>query len=202
MLIKNSSLQNFPILSIQDSGRIANIIHSYVNPDNLKIIAFKATGAVGEDGANILDAKSIREYSTLGAVIDSRDEFINSDDVVKIKNVIDLNFDLINLKVVTKRGTRLGHIIDYTITSDNFELRQLIVKRPALKSFLDPELTIPRSEIVEVTDDRIIVKDEEKKIKERAMNEDFVPNFVNPFRKSEPTPAPSHMKTPADRDTE
>ena len=49
----------------------------------------------------------------------------------------------------------------------------------------DPELTIPRTEIVEITDYKIIVKDEEKTIKDRAENEDFIPNFVNPFRNQE-----------------
>lgn len=197
MLVKNSNLMNFPILSVQDSGRIATVANSIIDPDNLKIIAFRAVGAVGEDGGNILDAKSIREYSPLGFVIDSRDEFVKDDDVVKIAKVLELGFDLIGLKVVTKKGTNLGKIIDYTVTNDNFSVQQIIVKRPTLKSFLDPELTIPRSEIVEVTDDRIIVKDEEKKIKERALKEDFVPNFVNPFRKTEP----AHSSIESDDDS-
>lgn len=199
MLVYYSKLSNFPILSVQDSGRIATIVKPIIDPDDLKIIAFRVYGAVGEDGGNILDAHSIREYSNLGVVIDSRDEFIKDNDVVKIKNVLELNFDIIGLKVITKKGTNLGKIIDYTVTSDDFSLKQLIVKRPTLKSFWDPELTIPRSEIVEVTDDRIIVKDEEKKIRERAMKEDFVPNFVNPFRKTEP--AHSSIKSDEDAST-
>ena len=203
MLIKNSNLMNFPILSVQDSGRIATIISSIVDPDTLKIIAFRAYGAIGEDGGNILDTKSIREYSALGIVIDSRDEFIHDDDVVKIKDVLELNFDPLGLKVETKKGSKLGKIIDYTVSENDFMIQQLIVKRPSYKSFLDPELTVPRSEIIEVTDNKIIVKDEEKKIKERAMKEDFIPNFVNPFRKTaEQAPAPNSIETPADKDTE
>ena len=201
MLIYNSKLSNFPILSVQDSGRIATVVKSIVDPDDLKIIAFRAFGAIGENGGNILDVSSIREYSNLGIVIDSRDEFVSDTDIVRIKNVLELNFDLNGLKVVTKKGTKLGRIIDYTVTENDFLVQQVIVKRPAIKSFLDPELTIPRAEIVEVTDDKIIVRDEEKKIRERAMKEDFVPNFVNPFRKTEkPAPAPSHMETPAESD--
>ena len=68
---------------------------------------------------------------------------------------------------------------------------------------MDPELVIPRAEIAEVTDDKVIVKNEAKTIKERALKEDFVPNFVNPFRKTEePAPVPSHMKNPVEEDTE
>ena len=71
---------------------------------------------------------------------------------------------------------------DYTINTDGFMVQQLIVQRPIMKSFLDPELVIGRSEVVEINDDAIIVRDEESKIRVNATREDFVPNFVNPFR--------------------
>ena len=80
-------------------------------------------------------------------------------------------------------------------------LQQIIVKRPVVKSFLDPELTIPRKEIAEVTDYKIIVKDEEKEIREKAKNEEFIPNFVNPFRKKpEPDYAPAENQSPDEQD--
>ena len=192
MLIPNSKLLNLPILSVQDSGKIAAVSTTIVDPDSLKIIAFRVYGALGADGGNILDARSVREYSDFGLVIDSADEFILDSDVVKIEKVLRLNFSLIGLKVETKKGSKLGRVIDFTVTEDNFSVQQIIVRRPAIKSFLDAELVIPRSEIIEVTDYKIIVRDEEKVIKERALKEDFIPNFVNPFRKTEAAPAPSH----------
>lgn len=197
MLVQASKLINTPILSMQDSGRVATIANFIIEPSTLKIIAFRVYGATNSEGGNILDVHSIREYSAYGMVIDSTDELISNGDVVKIEQVLSLNFDLIGLKVETKKGSKLGKITDYTVTSDNFMVQQLIVKRPTLKSFWDSELVIPRSEIVEITDDKIIVKDEEKVIKERALKEDFVPNFVNPFRKTEQVPAPDHMENPA-----
>ena len=51
-----------------------------------------------------------------------------------------------------------------------------------MKAILDPELVIGRSEIKEVNDYEIIVKDEEDKIRKRATKQDFIPNFVNPFK--------------------
>ena len=189
------------VLSVQDSGKIGTITNTIVDPDSLKIIAFRVHGAIGSDGGNILDANSIREYSSeFGLVIDSTDELVKDDDVVKIKNVLELNFSLIGLKVETKKGSKLGKVLDFTVTEDNLSVQQIIVKRPTVKSFFDSELIIPRSEIVEITDYKIIVRDEEKVIRERALKEDFVPNFVNPFRKTEQAPAPDHIETPADID--
>lgn len=194
MLVSANKLIGAPILSMQASGAIGRIAEPIIDPDTLKIIAFRAEGPVIDRTANILTASSIREYSTFGVVIDSVDELVSSDDVVKIAKILELNFNLIGLKVETKKGSKLGKITDYTVTSDDFTVQQLIVKRPAIKSLIDPELTIHRKEIIEITDYKIIVKDEEKTIKKKAEKEDFVPNFVNPFREKQPGFAPADIK--------
>ena len=189
MLVSANRLIGTKILSMQTAGAIATISAPIVDPNTFKIIAFYVEGGLINNTNNILDTISIREYSRYGCVVDSIDELVSKD-------------DLIGLKVETKKGTNLGKIIDYTVTSEDFTIQQIIVKRPFIKSFSDPELTIPRKEIVEVTDYKVIVKDEEKVIKKKAAHEDFIPNFVNPFRKSEQDYVPSHTKTPADKDIE
>ena len=203
MLITSSKLIGTPVLSLEVGGAISHISDIVVDPDTLKIIAFHLSGGVApRTGANYLSASSVREYSQYGIVIDSANEFVSPDDVVKISDILQLNFSLIGLKVESKRHHKIGKVIDYTITSDDFTIQQIIVKRPALKSFTDSELTIHRREIVEITDYKIIVKDEAKVLKERAEKEDFVPNFVNPFRKSEQGYAPADNQTLADKDIE
>jgi sporulation protein YlmC with PRC-barrel domain len=199
MLVYNSHLLGTPILSVQAGGPIASLGAPIVDPDNLKIIAFRVSGPPASSANNILDVASIREYSSYGIVIDSIDEFVAPSDVVRIEQVLGLNFDLLSLKVETKKGSKLGTITDFTVNSDDFLVQQIIVKRPTFKRLLDPELTISRREIVEVTDYKIIVKDEEKTLKSRAEKEDFIPNFVNPFR--EAREAAAHAET-SQTDTE
>lgn len=200
MLVYASKLLGAPVLSMQATSSIGQISAFVIDPDSLKIIAFFVSGPLIKN-TNILVAKSIREYSKYGCVIDSIDELAEKDDIVKVSKIIDLNFNLNGLRVETKKGTKLGKVIDFTVTSDDFTVQQIIVKRPLVKSFLDPELTIPRSEIVEVTDYKIIVKNEEKTILKKAETTEFIPNFVNPFRKTEPARSPAQTKTPADTDT-
>lgn len=201
MLVYASKLIGTPILSMQAGGAITRIAEPIVDPDNLKIIAFRLQGGViSRSNTNILDVSSIREYSKYGMVIDSVEELVAPEDVIKIAKILELNFSLIDLKVETKKGSKLGKVSDFTVNSNDFIVQQIVVKRPLMKSFNDPELTIHRREIVEITDYKVIVKDEEKKLKEKAENEDFVPNFVNPFR--EPDFAPADMKSPADKDIE
>ena len=201
MLITSNRLINTPVLSVQTGSAVGYISELIIDPDDLKIIAFILSGPlIGRSDANILDVSSVREYSSYGIIIDNIEELVSPDDVVKIKKILDLNFNLINLKVETKKGSKLGRVSSFTFTDNDFVIQQIIVKRPIVKSFIDPELTISRREIAEVTDYKIIIKDEEKAIKEKAAKEDFVPNFVNPFRKSEQDFVPAETQTPDDKD--
>jgi sporulation protein YlmC with PRC-barrel domain len=199
MLVYNSRLIGTSVLSVQASGPIGRIISSIIDPDNLQIIAFRLEGPGVDRRQNILDTRSIREYSKYGMVIDTADELMADGEVVRISEVLGLNFNLIGLKVETKKGSNLGKVIDFTLTPDDFVTQQLIVKRPAIKSFIDPALTIPRQEIIEVTDYKIIVKNEEKVIKKLAAKEEFVPNFVNPFRNQDFAPMDSDKSMDSDK---
>ncbi|MBQ3464356.1 PRC-barrel domain-containing protein [Candidatus Saccharibacteria bacterium] len=185
MLIDASKLRGFPVLSLHAEGLSARIEEEIVNPENLKVVAFKVWGEeIRNDPelGTILETRDVREFSPMGMVVDSAGVFVEEGDVIKLDKILKLNFSLLGLSVETKKKSKLGKVVDFVIETDDFSVRQLIVKRPLVKSFFDPELVIPRKEIVEITDYKIIVKDEEDKIKARALREDFTPNFVNPFR--------------------
>lgn len=183
MLVNSSRLVGRPVMSLQLGGPVAHVVAPVIDPDDLRIIAFVVEGPmIGGDVGNILDVQSVREFSSMGLIIDSTDELVEQDDVIKIRDVMALNFDLIGLKVETKKGSRLGKIEEYTVDAGSLMVQQLIVRRPLRKSLMDPQLTIGRSQIVAVDDYKVTVRDEEEKIREKASAEDFVPNFVNPFR--------------------
>ena len=187
MLINASSLIGTRILSLQLGGAIAEVDNLIVDPDNLQIVAFHLSGPViGGETGDILDARSIRVFSRLGFIIDDTDELVFRTDVVRIDKIMSLNFHLVGLKVVTEKGKKLGKVIDFIVDPSSLQTQQLVVQRPAIKSFLDPELTIHRSQIVEVDDFKVTVKDATEKATAPApQNENFVPNFINPFRKSD-----------------
>ncbi len=184
MLINGSRLTGYPVLSLHVGGRIATIATPIIDPENLKIIAYEVEGPlVGREVGEILPTDSIREFSRLGMIVDSADEFVGPDEIIRVKDVLASDFKLIGIKVETKRGTKLGKVVDYTLTPDTWEIQQLIVQRPFLKAIIDPELTISRHKIVEISNSKVIIKDEtEKSLKQAPAKADFVPNFVNPFR--------------------
>ena len=181
MLIEGSKLLKYPILSLHTASRIAEVKSLVIDPNFLKVVAFEIS-AVSSRQRLFLEASSVREFSKMGMIVDSDEEFVEKDDVIKLKETIDLGFSLDNMKVVSKKKAMLGRIEDFIINTEDFQIMQLIVKRPIYKALIDPELVIARSDIHEINDSEIIVKSEEGTIMKKSGTLDFVPNFVNPFK--------------------
>ena len=181
MLIEGSKLLKYPILSLHTASRIAEVKGLVIDPNFLKVAAFEIS-AVSSRQSLFLEASSVREFSKMGMIVDSDEEFVEKDDVIKLKETIDLGFSLDNMKVVSKKKAMLGRIEDFIINTEDFQIMQLIVKRPIYKALIDPELVIGRSDIHEINDSEIIIKSEEGTIMKKSGTLDFVPNFVNPFK--------------------
>ena len=181
MLIEGSKLLKYPILSLHTASRIAEVKSLVIDPNFLKVVAFEIS-ATSSKQRLFLEASSVREFSKMGMIVDSDEEFVEKDDVIKLKETIELGFSLDNMKVISKKKAMLGRIEDFIINTEDFQIMQLIVKRPIYKALIDPELVIGRSDIHEINDNEIIVKSEEGTIMKKSGTLDFVPNFVNPFK--------------------
>lgn len=186
MLINGSKLSGFPILSLHVSGEVARVTEPIVDPNSLKIIGFKVDGKlIRDEVGNVLPIESVREFSQMGMIIDSIDELVRAEDVMRIEKILELNFALPGMKVVTRKKEKLGKVSDYIIDIGSWYVQQIVVQRPIVKAFFDPELIISRRKIIEVTDYEVIIKDEHEKVKskvEKVEPTNFIPNFVNPFR--------------------
>ncbi len=202
MLMVGSRFIGMPVLSLHIGGQTAAVKRVVVDPEDLSIMAFELEGPIIRDPeiGSFLMAEDIRETSNQGLVVDSADRFVNPEDVIRLNEVLELNFNLEGLKVVTKEGKnikKLGKIIDYTVDSSTLSIFQIIAQRPFMESFVDPQLTINRSQITEVDDFKITIKHDKQKIKvEQSVKEtkgDFVPNYTNPFRKPTYSPVEEDM---------
>jgi len=186
MLVIGSNLINYPVLSLHLGGLVSHTVEPVIDPESLAVIAYtlNAREIDEPEAGDILMIEDVREFSDDGLIINSTDNLVNREDVIKLDKIMDLGFKLIGLKVVTKDGKKLGKVIDYTLDSGSFSIFQLIVQRPFFDAIVDPELTINRSQIVEIDDDKITIKHDKQKVKlPKAGSKDFVPNYVNPFRK-------------------
>ena len=184
MLLFGSRLIDTPILSLQTGGSIGKTKKPIIDPAKLNIAAYYLHGPlVDKASANVLRIDEVRELSPVGMIIDSIDDLVDISDIVRLKKTADLNFELVGHKVVTKNGKRLGAVTDYTVDAGSFTVQQIIVRRPLMRSFNEPELTIHRSQILEIDDHKVIVKDEVKRVSTAAVKSGNMSSFVNPFRK-------------------
>jgi sporulation protein YlmC with PRC-barrel domain len=152
MLVIGSKMIGNSALSLHIGGAIGTTKSAIIDPENLNIIAYAVDGpAIKNDPeiGNILDVNDVRELGPEGLIINSSDVLVNREDVIRINEVMKLNFNLVGLKVVTKNGKKLGKVVDYTFDSNSFMIYQLIVHRPVdFAAINDPNLTINRSQIV------------------------------------------------------
>lgn len=179
MLFASERLFNTPVMSLQTGTELARTRQPIINPSNLKIVAYELNGQLLTEQVSLLLTEDIREISTIGIIIDSSDEFIVPQDVVRINDIYRLNFSLPDKIVKDENGKKLGKVTNFSMEPNSFMIKQLIVKRPLLKSFSDTELIIDRTQITEVDDTTITIRNDER---EPAPAERATNTFSNPFR--------------------
>ncbi|UTX51463.1 hypothetical protein KI440_00675 [Candidatus Saccharibacteria bacterium TM7i] len=181
MLVNESRLINAPVMSLHVGGRIGVTKRPIINPANLRVVAYEIV-AFNTPVPLYLLTSDIREFGSLGIIVDDADEFVAAGDVIKLDEILKINFPLISMHVRDEDGKKLGKVSGYTVDTLNFEVQQLSVRRSLLKEFTDTGgLLVHRSQIIEINDSAIIVKAPKAKIAQPIMNTERG-NFVNPFK--------------------
>ncbi len=178
-----------PVMSLQTGKELARTHLAIINPHNLTIVAYLVTGKTLDYDPSYLRIADVREIGNIGMIIDNSDEFITEDDIVTEKTTYEMEYDLNNKQVVDERKKKIGKVNDYTIDLDSFVIQQISVRRPLLQSFKDAELLIHRNQIVEVTDDLIIVKSAKNK---KSAKVKHGRHYANLFQ--QPTPQAESIK--------
>ena len=188
MLLPSTRFIDTPVMSLQTGSELGRTIKPIINPRELSIVAFELHGINLDYDPSLLRINDIREIGPMGMIIDSSDELISVSDVIKIKEIYELNFELVGLKVIDDKKRNIGKVTGFTLDASSFFIQQLQVKRPLLKSFGDTEFLIHRSQVVKITDDYLVVKSPDIRHKE-AVAEPTGQMFENPFRKpAQPAP--------------
>lgn len=182
MLLAGSRLTNAPVMGLQTGSELGKLSDPIINPDNLAILAYEVEGPLLDKSPSILRIADVREFSDIGVIIDSSDEFITLGDVIKLDEIYNLHFSPLGMKVVDKKRKKLGKVDGYTIETTGFVIQQLSVKRSFFQSLGDTQLLIHRSQIVEINDSEIVVHSEAKAPEPKLHK--VQNNYINPFRKN------------------
>ena len=171
MLISADRFLDIPVMSLQTGSELARTSREIINPKNLSIIA----------------------YELEGRLLDQHPSLLRIDDVITIKEIYEINFILKDKLVIDEKNKKIGKVIGYTLAAGNFIIQQLRIRRPFLKSFGDTELLIHRSQIIKVTDDKIVVKSATISHIAEKTPIPQINSYENPFRK-QPRPQPESTK--------
>ena len=147
-----------PILSLRTGAAIAQVITPIINPNNLKMEGFYC-----EDNKDkqrlILLYQDIRDILPQGIVVNDYDVLAEPDDLVRLKEVLDINFELLGKQVETISREKIGKVTDYAFESATMYIQKLYVSQSILKSLTGGNLSVDRSQVHEITPKRIIIND-------------------------------------------
>jgi uncharacterized protein YrrD len=186
-----------PVMSLQTGRRLATIGEPIVDPNNLKIVAFYVFGPLVDYNPAVLFADDIRELGKLGAIVDSADNIMSPDGLVRLEKVLNYGFVFPGVKVIDDHKRKLGSVESYAFDSQSFMI-QMVMVQPTLTMRLSvASLTIKRQQIIELDNNKMVVKAPTTKApvaKALTTKNTGGIQFENPFRKPE-TPVPQNKTT-------
>lgn len=193
MLVLYERISRLPIVSLQTGGVLAHIKGPVIDPRHLHVVAFYCEGPGLEGDYVVLHTDDIREVSNIGLIVDSNEDLMAPDDLVRLQEVLKFDFTLADKLVVDDTGHKLGKVSNFALETQTFYIVKLHVKPALLSSMGTAERIVDRTQILEITDKKIIVK---SAIIESKQSVKTTPKLVeNPFRRH-PSPQPDSSTLP------
>lgn len=186
MLLPIKRLLDTPIMSLQTGMPLAKTLSVIIDPRKLQIVALRVQGNRLSHTESVLHTEDVREISDIGLIVDGDDSLMPLDDLVRLKEIIGFNFELLGIRVEDEKGRMLGKVGDFAIDPESFFVQQLYTKPSILKSIVSTGLTINRTQIASINNQRIVVKDPTVPAKEERI--ELAQSFINPFRNPMPSP--------------
>lgn len=154
-------------MSLRTGGPVAAVQKPIINPHNLYIEGWRVSDTRTSEGL-ILLSNDIRDVLPQGFVINDYDDLSSEDELVRLKETLKINFELVGIKVVSQSGKNYGKINDFAIETNNFYVQKLYVGQSLIKNFSGGTLSVDRSQIIEITNKKIVIEDPTIKSEARA----------------------------------
>lgn len=158
MLQLSKTLLDQPVMSLRTGSPIATAVAPIINPDNLKIEGFYCIDRFS-NAELVLLYQDIRDVLPQGLVVDDHDNLSEPDELIRLKDVLAMRFELVGKPIETVSKEKVGKVSDYAIETTTMYIQKLYASQSLLKSFTGGSLSIDRTQIQEITDKRIIIND-------------------------------------------
>jgi hypothetical protein len=156
MLQLSDFVHNRQVLSLRAGQPVATAIEPIVNPNNLNIEGFYCQDRF-EKKELILLTQDIREVLKDGFVVDDHERLVEAGELVRLKDILELKFELIGKQVETLDKEKVGKVSDYAVETGSMMIMKLYATQSILKNFTGGSLSIDRNQIHEITPKRVII---------------------------------------------
>ncbi len=174
MLKLSESFKSVAVLSLRVGGPIARTTGPIINPNNLFVEGwYVIDNRSGE--RLVLLTKDVRDIIDKGIVVDDHEVLSKSGELIRLKDILRLKFNLVGLKVTSESKKNYGKVSDYAFETDNFFVQKIYTQQPLIKNLSGGSLSIDRSQILEITTKRVVIEDPVMKDKKSAL----APNPIN-----------------------
>jgi len=146
------------VLGLRTGAPLAEIIEPIINPNNLKIEGWFVHDNFAKHPL-ILLSQDIREILPQGFVVNDHEVLSEPGELIRLQDILELKFTLIDKPVITVHKSRLGKVSDFAFERNGAFIQKLYVNQSILKSLTGGGLTIDRTQIVEITNRKVLVKD-------------------------------------------
>ena len=157
MYISVNRLIGLPIVSLQTGQALAVVDSLLLDYRTLEAVALLC--ALPRRAQSVVMMRDIREWAKGAVLVNSEDDLSEPADIVRLQSLLDENFKLTGAPVKTELGSRLGRVESYTIATETGQIQKLYVRQSALRHIFVGNLTIDRSQIVDVGPRLITVRD-------------------------------------------
>ena len=168
MLQLSQTLVNRPIMSLRTGGQIATAVRPIINPNNLKIEGFYCEDRFHKGTYLVLLTQDFRDSLPQGFVVNDHEVLCDTEDLVRLKEVLEIDFQILGKQVVTAKKQRVGKVTDYAYEDATFYIQKIYASQPILKSLGSGQLSVDRNQIVEITNRKIVIQELLKSTKQRA----------------------------------
>ena len=127
MLIFGHKLSQVPIIDISSGSQIATTSRPVIDWTTLRVVGLLVDHR--RRSGLILTTSDIREYNTELILVNSEDDLIEVEEIIRLRPLVKQDFRLIGAHIKTESGASLGSVSEYSFDPKTFIIQQLYTKR-------------------------------------------------------------------------
>ncbi len=158
MLKLSDSLIGQPVMSLRTGQQVATTRAAIFNPDNFKVEGLYCIDRFNKQELVLL-YQDIRDIIPQGIVINDHDVLSEPAELVRLKAIMNIGFELIDKPVITVSKQRVGKVTDYAVELETMYVQKIYVSQGMFRGLTRGSLGIDRGQINEITDKKIIIND-------------------------------------------